>query len=117
MANRRRESRMSAARPMKQVSVARERPMTVRYWKCQPYASFLQSSQHVVQNKMLASTHARLGWSTMLVQVSIFCETAGLEIFPYYLNEAEKLRRPDNWVYSENISVCSSAERMSNSHE
>jgi len=28
---------MSARRPIMKVTVARERPIMVRYWKCQPY--------------------------------------------------------------------------------
>lgn len=33
----------SASKATAKVIVDRERPMTVRYWKCQPYASFLQT--------------------------------------------------------------------------
>jgi hypothetical protein len=45
--NRRGDSVISASRPMVKVRVARERPMTVRYWKCHPYASLLREGPRV----------------------------------------------------------------------
>jgi hypothetical protein len=36
---------MSARSPTAKVTVARDKPMTVRYWKCHPYASLLTESQ------------------------------------------------------------------------
>ena len=40
-ANKRGESVMSASSPKINVSVARRRPMMVRYWKCQPYEALM----------------------------------------------------------------------------
>lgn len=40
-ANRRIDKNTSAARPTRFVSVAMQRPMMVKYWKCHPYASLL----------------------------------------------------------------------------
>ncbi len=31
----------SAAKPARNVAVARARPMMVRYWKCHPYEAFM----------------------------------------------------------------------------
>ena len=40
-AKRRRLSVVSASRPTVKVRAASERPMMVRYWRCQPYESLL----------------------------------------------------------------------------
>lgn len=41
IANSRGDRVMSAREPKRKVTVARDRPMMVRYWKCHPYESFL----------------------------------------------------------------------------
>lgn len=43
--NKRGETVTSAKRPTEKVKVDSESPMTVKYWKCQPYASFLRHEQ------------------------------------------------------------------------
>ena len=56
------ESVISANEPVANVIVARASPMMVRYWKCHPYASFLQirirqSREHRVWNKKVGKVH------------------------------------------------------------
>lgn len=58
----------SATRPTAKVRVDRANPITVRYWKCQPYASFLERCQWTASNARheMKKPYARLGLSCML---------------------------------------------------
>jgi hypothetical protein len=51
------------------VSVERLSPMTVRYWKCQPYASFLKSISHVQVAEELINLSLRWVQNSRLVGV------------------------------------------------
>jgi len=50
--NKRGDFVMSANDPKAKVTVAKERPMMVRYWKCQPYEVLLRRSSVWVANGM-----------------------------------------------------------------
>lgn len=67
--NSRADNVISASRPAVKVSVASVSPMTVRYWKCQPYASLLSGrvNQHPGYSRPRTwGAYALLGFSCML---------------------------------------------------
>ena len=88
----------SANRPRKKVTVERLNPMTVRYWKCQPYASLLVQDQYVVCLRKLYATYARLGFSCILQKSAICPPGDNMDMIQTYnLKDQRKLARPANW--------------------
>lgn len=111
--NRHRESVTSESRATIKVTVDKVRPITVRYWKCHPYASLLRrSARFSTQVDRCKYTHDWDCHACYLIQSAMFLPFMNLRLWTsYFIAHHIQLKGPNEACQTSQLCMSASYQR------